>query len=549
MTSWRIIYRSIRTHPGYWLLHATSMVVFMLLIHVQAQIIGAFFSTLDGSANLSLLLLIGALFGARLLRNLMQFLFTRANPPFVERAAAALRRHILVDMTRRPAAERVDYSVGDIVSRFRSDAVDIPVYLLWLNESIALALFSMVAVGTMLTINAPITIIALVPLIVVVFIARASAQRIERYRHVSQHKTARVAEYITETFAAVQAVKVAGKEESILRQFDRLNWDRQSASLRDRLFNQIVFSISNNSTSLSTGLILLLSADLLLTGSFEVADFAIFVYYLEQLSWFIGRLGIVLARHRQLRVAIARLNALTRNERLDVAPQQATATREGSSAPLQTLAIRDLSYTYPGTSEGITGVDLTVQRGTLTVITGEIGSGKSTLLRVLQGILPFDAGTIAWNGQPIPQPQAFFRPPHSAYTPQVPNLFSVSLRENILLDCDYKSAIAAAVEQTVLTTDIATLADGLDTVVGPRGVRLSGGQRQRAAAARMLIRDADLLIFDDISSALDIQTELQLWENIRRSGKTCIAVSSRPLALEQADQVIEMRSGRVAVTS
>ena len=114
----------------------------------------------------------------------------------------------------------------------------------------------------------------------------------------------------------------------------------------------------------------------------------------------------------------------------------------------------------------------------------------------------------------------FFRPPHSAYTPQVPRLFSTTLRENILMgvsngdEGEATSPLQAAVRQAVLEPDVATLEHGLDTVVGPRGVRLSGGQVQRSAAARMLIRDPELLVCDDLSSALDVETEQLLWERV-----------------------------------
>ena len=133
-------------------------------------------------------------------------------------------------------------------------------------------------------------------------------------------------------------------------------------------------------------------------------------------------------------------------------------------------------------------VSFGVARGSFTVITGQIGSGKTTLLRAVLGLLPKDGGEIRWNGEPVAAPAEFFRPPRSAYTAQVPRLFSTTLRENILMgvsngdEGEATSPLQAAVRRAVLEPDVATLEHGLDTVVGPRGVRLSGGQVQRSAA-------------------------------------------------------------------
>jgi ATP-binding cassette subfamily B protein len=225
----------------------------------------------------------------------------------------------------------------------------------------------------------------------------------------------------------------------------------------------------------------------------------------------------------------------------------AAAVPHSSADPLDVLSARGLTYFYPESGRGVSKVDVTVRRGSFTVITGRIGSGKSTLLRVLLGLLPREAGVISWNGEAVVDPAGFFVPPRSAYTPQVPRLFSQSLKESIMMGYPAsEEELSDAIRSAVLENDVAALEKGLETMVGPRGVKLSGGQAQRTAAARMFVRKPELLVFDDLSSALDVETERTLWERLfaqRRA--TFLVVSHRRAALRQADQVIVLKEGRV----
>jgi len=264
------------------------------------------------------------------------------------------------------------------------------------------------------------------------------------------------------------------------------------------------------------------------------------------------------ARYQQLGVSIDRMYRLMQDAPregliepcdtyLDGRLPEVTYATECAFGPLHELEAEGLTFTFPGTENGIADVSLRIPRGSFTVITGRNGSGKTTLLRVLLGLLPKDAGEIRWNGHAIANAGEFFVPPHSAYTAQVPRLFSDPLRDNILMgmakdNADVRRALYAA----VLEEDLERLEDGLDTKVGPKGVKLSGGQIQRTAAARMFVREPELLIFDDLSSALDVETEHTLWERVfAREGITCLVVSHRKAALRQADQIIVMKDGRI----
>ncbi len=223
-------------------------------------------------------------------------------------------------------------------------------------------------------------------------------------------------------------------------------------------------------------------------------------------------------------------------------PARTTADR------LERLEVRGLSFSYPGSDKGIEDISMTLERGSFTVVTGRIGAGKTTLLRALLGLVQPDRGEVLWNGEIVDQPARFFVPPRSAYTPQVPKLFSMSLRDNLLLGLrNSDESVRQAIRSAALDRDLGNMPEGLDTLVGPRGMRLSGGQIQRAAAARMFVRAPELLVFDDLSSALDVETEKTLWERLfeEHVEATALVVSHRRPALQRADQIIVMRDGRV----
>ena len=302
----------------------------------------------------------------------------------------------------------------------------------------------------------------------------------------------------------------------------------------------------------------LLAAQGMRDGSFTVGDFALFVYYLGWVTDFIAVFGMFWRQLKQSEVSLERMASLLQGAPAETLVRHGPVYLRGplpevAYAPkteahrLERLDVPGLTCTYPDTGRGVTGINLHLERGSFTVITGRVGSGKTTLVRGLFGLLPLDAGEIRWNGRAVKAPATFFVPPRTAYTAQVPVLFSESLRDNILLGLPEEQVdLPGAIRTAVMERDVAEWPDGLDTVIGVKGVRISGGQRQRTAAARMLVRDPELLVFDDLSSALDVETEKMLWSRVLgRSGATCLAVSHRHAVLRRADQVVVLKDSRM----
>jgi ABC-type multidrug transport system fused ATPase/permease subunit len=311
-------------------------------------------------------------------------------------------------------------------------------------------------------------------------------------------------------------------------------------------------------STLGTGIILVLVGGSMRTGDFTVGDFSLFVFLLGSMGDLTTFAGMIAARYKQLNVSVQRMYRLMEGAPLDALVEASAIDLDGpppdvtyphltEADHLYQLEARDLTYHFPGTEAGIRGVDLSLRRGSLTVITGRVGSGKTTLVRVLLGLLPKESGEILWNDQPVQDVGAFFIPPRCAYTAQVPRLFSNTLRNNILLGLDKQDdEVMEAARLAVMEQDLKELDHGLEAMVGARGVKLSGGQAQRSAAARMFARQPELLVFDDLSSALDVETERQLWERLfAHAGRTCLVVSHRRPVLRRADNIIVLKDGRV----
>ena len=178
------------------------------------------------------------------------------------------------------------------------------------------------------------------------------------------------------------------------------------------------------------------------------------------------------------------------------------------------------------------------------LLLGPVGSGKSSLLAALAGLV-HHTGHVRWNGVDVEDPQVFLRPGQVAYVAQVPRVLSGTFADNVRLD--HPRALDGAIADARLSADVAD-AGGLDAVVGHRGVRLSGGQVQRLAFARALATDAELILADDVSSALDARTEVELWTALRARGTTVVASTSKHAALRQADRVLVLAEGRIVAS-
>jgi ATP-binding cassette subfamily B protein len=579
LPTWRYTLKMARYALWLYLLHGAGWSLMNLLSLLPGLIARAFFDALTGEAHAP-----GGITGLLVLLSLLAIgraaLWLGAG--FVEitfrfTMSGLVRRNLLRLVLARPGASALPFSIGETISRFRDDAYEAEDNMDWTDEIISHGLFAAAAFVILLYINVSMALVVILPTVVVATIAQRASVALGHYRAASSQATSHVTGAIGDIVAAVQTVQAAGAEERIVAHFRRLNERRRSAILADRVVTQVVDAITANTVSVGIGLIMLLAAGSLRDGSLTVGDFVLFVSYLGFIADFTTGLGQYLAHYKQTGVAFARMDALLGDAAPDALVAPAPLHLRGplpavpppARSPIDRLVLfeaRGLTYRHPHGGRGIDSVDLRLPRGTLTVVTGRVGAGKTTLLRTLLGLLPREAGEIRWNGQIVGDASSFLVPPRCAYTAQVPRLFNETLKQNILLGLPEDPAIlTAAVRSAVLEHDVQALEAGLETLVGSGGVKLSGGQVQRTAAARMFVRSAELLVIDDLSSALDVETENTLWQRLgerqKAKGKrqndgdgsftfdllpfTLLAVSHRRAALKRADRIIVLKDGRV----
>jgi len=451
-----------------------------------------------------------------------------------------------------PRAGARNVAVGDMLVRLRDDPFDMMFLLDNWVDLIGSLLYSSAAAYFLVRIDPWAAFAGIAPLLAVGLGNRSIANLARRYRARARAAASQVSDFLAAAFEASLTVKVSGSQRDVLKRLDRLNETRSMAAVGDGVWNEVIWTLNGTLADVFVGVALVVAA----RGRLTTGEVTQFFAYLAGMTWLPMRIGGLIAGRRRYQVSADRMGAM-------IAPQSehrwpdtlvehrplpvlggpvVAGPRRVSRSPLDVLEVRGLTVE----NRGLNDVDLTVRRGELVVVSGPVGSGKSSLLRAVIGLLDIDRGEVRWNGTVVGDRAAFFVPPQCAYVAQVPRLFAESLADNLRLGHDLTDAdIVAGIGLAAFEDDVADLPDGLETLVGARGVRLSGGQAQRAAGARAMAHRPELLVLDDLTSALDVDTELLLWQRLAAAGFTVLAASNRPVALARADQVVELFSRAV----
>jgi ATP-binding cassette, subfamily B, bacterial len=489
--------------------------------------------------------LLGAYIGAALLI----FAAHRTYVQGVEAAKALARANVINGQLASGGGEAAPRTVpvGDILTRLRDDPFDV-LFLMdnWV-DMLGAILYGAGAVFLLSRIDPLATAAGIVPMIAVGFGNRMIANLARRYREEARRTSSAVGDFLNSAFEASLTVKVSGSRRHLLDRFDALSAQRARASVRDSTWNEVIWTVNGAAADIFVGVALVVAS----RRNLDAGDITLFASYLFGMVWLPMRLGGIIVGRRRYQVSAGRLDALVAPrsgdadidrlvERRDLpvlGGPAAAAPTLASRVRLETLRVEGLTVA----SRGLIDLSFTVKCGSLVVVSGPVGAGKTSLLRAVIGLIDIDSGSVRWNEQVIRDRPSFFVPPQCAYVSQVPRLFAESLRDNLRLGHHIDdAALHRAAELAAFDRDLAELPDGLETLVGARGVRLSGGQAQRAAAARAIAQQPELLVLDDLTSALDVETEIELWERLAAAGITVLAASNRPAALARASHVVEL---------
>jgi len=564
MNTLKYIWETIKFQPFLYFLTWFFSFTFFITPLIAALVVREIFNILEGvsSLEIDIWLLVIIFFVVNLIQLFLDVTWAVIQYIFFLSSRLLFRKNMINGVLKQPGGLSLPYSSGESISRFRRDADEAAYFPIAIADLLNFMIFGIMAIFLMLSINVVVTILIFLPFSIVIILVNLFRRRLMHLRDERRKAAGVVTGTINEMFNSVQSIKVANAEENILTNFEKVNKKRGDASIKDEFLDAFLNGLRLLIVFLATGLMFMIIIDPMISNTFSIGDFALFTFLLGWVTGAINYFGMTIARYYRTKISIKRMIKVMKGNQKEIGEDMILKhgpiyNREEYpkiSPPdlkqedhLKVLTVKDLSYTYPDSSKGIQDINFTLKRNTLTVITGKVGSGKSTLLKTILGLLPKSKGVIYWNEDLIKDEANFFVPPRSAYTAQIPHLFSDTIKENILFGYPEESVdINEALSLATMKDEILEFEDQLGTLIGPKGVKLSGGQKQRLAAARMLSRNPQLIVFDDLSSALDIETELGLWNQLfSKNIGTYLVVSHRSIVLQKADNIILLKDGKI----
>lgn len=465
---------------------------------------------------------------------------------FRYRIKGVLHHNTLHQSLQRPGAQPLPVSALEAINRLRDDVDEVADFPLWIPEVVGTSSVAIGAFLIMAQIDVQLSLMSVLPLFALGGAAYAIWPRYLKFRYQAGEREDEYTSLLGSLIAGATTLRMFAQADDALAHVQRISHERRRVNVWGNALLQAQHLLVDAGVAICGALVYWYAGQALGQGALGVGDVLLLASSLGIIAWMPNVIATFIGDYAQQRVSITRLTDFMPDAPMQlVRPYpwwhiQPVAHHEPPRPSLQSMCLHDVSYRHDGVV-GVHNVSLTIPRGSLTVITGSVGSGKSTLLHLLSGLLHPQSGHISWNGDMVTHVGA----PDVIAVTQIPFLLSDSLRANIILGAEIHD-LTDVLAASALTHDVAQLAAGLDTIVGPRGVRLSGGQRQRVALARVLVRNAQLLVLDDITSAVDVTTEHHLWQTLHQHGTGTLVVSShRPSLLQRADTIVVLDAGRV----
>lgn len=460
----------------------------------------------------------------RLLRTRFMSHLLRMTPPFFERSRT-----------------------GDLMARatndLRSVATTAGFGMLTLTDSTAYLTVIFLAMSTL--ISWKLTLAAIIPLPFIALAMKIYGKIIHERYTLAQDAFGDMNDQVLESVAGIRVIRAYVQERNDEKRFAEITDDVYKKNLAVAKVDAYFEPTIRLCVGLSYAIGLTYGIYLVFQNELTLGDLVTFNMYLGMMIWPMFAIGELINIMQRGGASLDRVN-----ETLNVKPDVEDVPNPVPVERPETIEFKDVTFRYPtSTINNLEHINLTIKRGETLGIVGRTGSGKSTLLKQLLHEYPVGSGELTISGVPIQQ--IALKRLHSwiGYVPQEQILFSKTVRQNIQFGYPGASdeKIMEAIRTAAFDQDLGTLSDGLDTLVGEKGVALSGGQKQRVSLARAFIADPELLILDDALSAVDARTEARIIENIRskRAGKTTLISTHRLSAIEHADWIVVLEKGKI----
>ena len=440
------------------------------------------------------------------------------------------------------------HMTGDLLSRTSEDVSNVRMYIGPAIMYFANMIFTFVVViYQMAQANASLTVWVLLPLPFLSYSIYQVSRRMNLGNKQIQEQLSVLTASAQETFAGIRIIKSFGMENTFSAKFQSEGEEYKKRNMQLAKINALFFPMMLLLMGLSTLIVIYLGGKEVEKGAFTPGNLAEFVIYLNMLIWPVASLGWTTALVQKAAASQKRINEfLTAEEHQEVAGKPFVFDRD--------IAIQNLNFTYEGkTQPALKNLSLTIKRGEILGVTGRTGSGKSTLVQLLSAMYysSQDAANVLIDGVPLQDINLHDFRSHLAYVPQDVFLFSETIRDNIAFGIESgeiaDDELQLAVNAACLQKDIPQWPQGLNTLLGERGVSLSGGQKQRVALARALVKRADFYVLDDCLSAVDAETERQIIDHLSLWLKdaTAIIVAHRIAPLKMANRIVVLEEGAI----
>ena len=459
-----------------------------------------------------------------------------------------LKQDLFDKLVSLPLSFHAKSRSGDVVSRVTSDVENIRMFL---GPGVMYSLGALVMVpasmALLFTLNAPLAATMILPLLLMGFGMKFFTPRLHKWSEAVQESIAELSSRAQENFSGIRVVKGYGLAAQQCARFDEAsqrNMQNQVNLGRSRGLTNALTHAANDLTFVT---ILVLGGWAMIDRSLPAGDLFKFIDLTFKVFWPIIALGWIAGMYPRAQASAGRIEELLAERPLITDAPDARRLPH----PRGALSLRGLSYTYAGAARpAISGVSVEVPAGSVLGIVGPTGSGKTTLLLCLGRLLEPE-GLLELDGIDVKQLVLGDLRATLGYVPQDSFLFSERYRDNITFGSDTPvsdARLAELIEQACMQDEVAHFPQGVDTLVGERGVTLSGGQRQRTCIARALAREPRVLILDDALSAVDTETEAQLLANLRRAGagRTVVVAAHRLSSVARAERILVLgKDGRV----